>query len=117
MIDHIIQFKDLFDSALKRWLVAQLLVLAYMIFLLGPTEVDGFQDPDNIRLQHQMNQKFRPLLEQYCGDCHWGPDAEGGLDLQPTKRIDHLLQDSKLAAFKRPCSQRANATVGCRTNA
>ncbi len=95
MIDRIIQFKDLFDSALKRSLVAQLLVLACMIFLLGPTEVDGFQDPDNIRLQHQMNQKFRPLLEQYCGDCHWGPDAEGGLDLQPTKRIDHLLQDSK----------------------
>ncbi|MEC9094760.1 MAG: c-type cytochrome domain-containing protein, partial [Planctomycetota bacterium] len=71
----------------KQWIGTWLLVL------LTPVAAFAWQDTE--RLQTQLNREFHPLLQEYCGDCHSGTDAEGGLDLVQVQRIDQLLRDAK----------------------
>ncbi|MCH2182100.1 MAG: DUF1592 domain-containing protein [Mariniblastus sp.] len=71
----------------KPWIGTWLLVL------LTPVTAVAWQDAE--QLQAQLKREFQPLLQEYCGDCHWGADAEGGLDLEQVQRIDQLLRDAK----------------------
>jgi len=49
------------------WLVAPSLAVG-LALAAQPARGDGFE------------QNVRPVLEQYCIECHQGPDAQGGLD-------------------------------------
>lgn len=46
-------------------------------------------------VQRQYNDKVRPLLKQYCGDCHWGPGSEADFDLLGYETLDQLLNGRK----------------------
>ena len=62
--------------------------------LIGiPVPAAGWQETG--QLQAQMKREILPMLQTYCGDCHSGPGAEGGLDLEPVHRVEHLLRDAK----------------------
>ena len=62
--------------------------------LIGiPVPAAGWQETG--QLQAQMKREILPMLQTYCGDCHSGPGAEGGLDLEPVQRVEHLLRDAK----------------------
>ncbi len=40
-------------------------------------------------------EKIRPLMDQFCFDCHEGEDAEGEVDLDSFKSLDDLRRDTK----------------------
>ena len=41
------------------------------------------------------SEKIRPLLDQFCFDCHEGEDAEAEVDLDSFKSLDDLRRDTK----------------------
>ncbi len=63
--------------------------------------------PSDLRqVQRQYNDQIRPLLKQYCGDCHWGQDSEADFDLQGYETLDQLLNGRKKVEKSR-CSGRS----------
>jgi len=49
--------------------------------------------PENVReIQRQFTQQIRPMIQQHCGDCHWGDNADADLNLEPFESIDQLLE-------------------------
>lgn len=51
--------------------------------------------PDDQALTQKVNE-IRPLLLQYCGDCHTGQDAQAGLSLEKYDTPAKILQSRKL---------------------
>jgi hypothetical protein len=49
-----------------------------------------------VRVQKQFKAEIRPILEQSCGDCHWGDNDDAGVNLEPFQTIDQLLDSRKL---------------------
>jgi len=48
--------------------------------------------PQKLReIQRQFTQEIRPMIEQHCGDCHWGDNADADLNLEPFESLDQLL--------------------------
>ena len=51
------------------------------------------QQPQNLReIQRAFTHEIRPMIEQHCGDCHWGDNADADLNLEPFESLDQLLQ-------------------------
>jgi mono/diheme cytochrome c family protein len=47
---------------------------------------------ENLRkIQQEFTRTIRPMIEQHCGDCHWGDDADADLNLEPFETLDQLL--------------------------
>lgn len=42
-------------------------------------------------VQQQFTRSIRPIIENHCGDCHWGDDADADFNLEPFKTLDQLL--------------------------
>jgi len=49
-----------------------------------------------VRVQKQFTKRIRPILEKSCGDCHWGDNDDAGVNLEPFKTMDQLLDSRKL---------------------
>lgn len=49
-----------------------------------------------VRVQKQFTNQIRPILEKSCGDCHWGDNDDAGVNLEPFKTMDQLLDSRKL---------------------
>ena len=43
------------------------------------------------KIQQSYTKTIRPMIEQHCGDCHWGDNADADLNLEPFKSLDQLL--------------------------
>jgi mono/diheme cytochrome c family protein len=54
-----------------------------------PTVARGESQAD--QLERLYREQARPLLAKYCGDCHSGDSAEGGLSFDKFKRARHVL--------------------------
>ena len=53
-------------------------------------------DENDLRaVQRKYNDKIKPLLKEYCGDCHWGADADAGFNLESYKTLKDLLDARK----------------------
>ena len=67
----------------------------------SPLDLTGFEaslpSPTNDlrEVQRQYNDKIRPLLKQYCGNCHWGPDSDADFNLEGYETLDQLLNGRK----------------------
>ncbi len=79
----------------KRLATSHRFAITTLILLLQALPVEGYQNPTTVELQKQLQKEFKPLLQEHCGDCHWGTNAEGGLDLEPVNNLEQLLQDGK----------------------
>ncbi len=49
------------------------------------------QRPSPDKVQNRYSKSIRPLLEEKCGDCHWGEAAEGEIDFQSFETIEQML--------------------------
>lgn len=47
------------------------------------------------QVQREFTDQIRPILENHCGDCHWGDGADADLNLEPFESIDQLLKGRK----------------------
>src|ERR1044072_590516 len=52
----------------------------------------GAQTSD-ARLEREFAQTVRPFVEEYCADCHSGPQPEAQLDLTSFARLSSVLED------------------------
>ncbi|MFK7767527.1 MAG: DUF1592 domain-containing protein [Mariniblastus sp.] len=52
-------------------------------------------DNDLRAVQRKYNDEIKPILKQYCGDCHWGADADAGFNLESYKTLKDLLNARK----------------------
>lgn len=43
------------------------------------------------KVQQEFTHTIRPIIQQHCGDCHWGDDADADFNLEPFKTLDQLL--------------------------
>ena len=59
---------------------------------LTVTSVSADQPQKLRKIQREFTQKIRPMIEQHCGDCHWGDDADADLNLEPFESLDQLLK-------------------------
>ncbi len=66
----------------------------FLLTLLGVAVSPAAADqPQKLRdLQQQFTRQIRPMIEQHCGDCHWGDNADADLNLEPFVSLDQLLQ-------------------------
>ena len=46
---------------------------------------------DEHRLQQQFETVVKPILKSMCGECHWGVEANAGLNFEVFKTLDHVL--------------------------
>ena len=54
------------------------------------------EDKDNLRaVQRKYNDEIKPILKEYCGDCHWGADADAGFNLEGYNTLKDLLNARK----------------------
>jgi hypothetical protein len=73
--------------------------VASVLFLLGtlftPART-GAQKPVPVSdavLERQFSQIVRPFVNQYCADCHSGPQPEAQLDLTSFAKLSSVLED------------------------
>ena len=65
--------------------------LLFTLIILVGTSASADQ-PQKLRvIQREFTHKIRPMIEQHCGDCHWGDDADADLNLEPFESLDQLL--------------------------
>lgn len=43
--------------------------------------------------QKAFSLEIRPVLQNACGDCHWGEGSDAGLDLEPYENLQQILDD------------------------
>ena len=71
-----------------------------VLFLMfgGPQVAQAQENPSDrlVRVQSQFTSHIRPILEKSCGDCHWGDNDDAGVNLEPFKTMDQLLDSRKL---------------------
>ncbi len=60
-----------------------------------PSESSAEKLTDEL-LQHQMMHDIKPLMQQYCFDCHTGSSAEAGVDLTIYESIDAIRNSSSV---------------------
>ena len=66
------------------------MLCAWIALATVPASAD---QPQKLReIQREFTQKIRPMIQQHCGDCHWGDDADADLNLEPFESLDQLLQ-------------------------
>ncbi len=54
------------------------------------------QDPNDEHLrisQKTFTAEIVPILEESCGDCHWGEGSDAGLDLESYQDVGQILND------------------------
>ena len=61
--------------------------------LIALAAASSFADqPEKLRaVQRAFTQTIRPMIQQHCGDCHWGDNADADLNLEPFESLDQLL--------------------------
>lgn len=47
------------------------------------------------KLQQQFTSEIRPLLEQKCGGCHWGQEANAGIAFDRYQNLGQILDDDR----------------------
>ena len=68
---------------------------ASAVFLLGTLVapvLTGAQKPDS-GLAREFSQTVRPFVDEYCAECHGGPQAEAQFDLTSFTTLSSVLQD------------------------
>ena len=68
---------------------------ASAVFLLGTLVapvLTGAQKPDS-GLAREFSQTVRPFIDEYCAECHGGPQAEAQFDLTSFTTLSSVLQD------------------------
>ena len=75
-----------------------LLILLWMLTFGGTQFAQAQENPSDrlVRVQRQFTNQIRPILEKSCGDCHWGDNDDAGVNLEPFKTMDQLLDARKL---------------------
>lgn len=77
-----------------------MLVVVAMISALGApasfgqdnSHDNGQDNPDPTQtLDAQFQETIRPILQQHCGECHWGDEADAGVNLEPDQTITQVL--------------------------
>jgi hypothetical protein len=74
-------------------------IFAMLVMICGTTQtVLAQEQPADrlVRVQQQFTNQIRPILEKSCGDCHWGDNDDAGVNLEPFKTMDQLLDSRKL---------------------
>ena len=77
--------RSLLNIQMSRWLTAVLLI-AHSVTV----SADEFE-----QLQTKLTHKIRPIFENACGDCHWGLEANAGLNLDAFASVDQVLDSHR----------------------
>ena len=65
--------------------------MLFSLIALAMASASADQPQKLLEIQRKFTQKIRPMIEQHCGDCHWGDDADADLNLEPFESLDQLL--------------------------
>ena len=66
-------------------------LFAICITMLPATGARAQQTEHLRKIQQTFTKTIRPMIEQNCGDCHWGDNADADLNLEPFETLDQLL--------------------------
>ena len=66
-------------------------LFAISITMLPATATFAQQAEHLRKIQQKFTKTIRPMIEQHCGDCHWGDNADADLNLEPFESLDQLL--------------------------
>lgn len=89
-------------SRLLPFVIHGVLILCMLAPRCGSTQTLSAQEAQEkpsdrlVRVQQQFTNEIRPILEKSCGDCHWGENDDAGVNLEPFKTMDQLLDSRKL---------------------
>ena len=75
--------------------IRPLLLTALLTLLSIASATARAQQPEQAaklrEIQQDFTQTIRPMLEQHCGDCHWGDDSDADLNLESFVTLDQIL--------------------------
>jgi hypothetical protein len=74
--------------------LAATIVLGCCFVTAAPASAQDSDDPLRA-MQREYLDSIRPMIEESCGDCHWGDDADADLNLEPYQSLDQLLSGRK----------------------
>ena len=61
---------------------------------MGALANDSFGQELDV-LQNEFESKIRPTIEAKCIDCHAGPEANAGIDLEGITRVEQILESDR----------------------
>ena len=78
---------------IQLFLAQLFLALIFRGFLMPPIAACGEDQKSFEALQREYTEQIRPLVLQFCLDCHSTEGKEGELDLERFARFDHVRHD------------------------